>query len=305
MSNLPSTFRIAVGTRTASLQDTMHMRAFLARAIAPALVALLFAPGAAAAQQPLPDPVQDWLENCRDQRESRSWGDRRTRHCEVRQTAVARGTRALDIDGRQNGGVRIVGWDRDSIAVFAMVQTEAPDAADARAMAGDLRVVTSGGRIRTEGDPDGVRRSGWSVSYYVFTPRRMDIEARTHNGGVAVDGVTGDIDVEAHNGGLAMRRVGGDVRGRTQNGGISLSLSGSRWEGRGVDLQTVNGGVRIEMPERYNARLETATVNGGFDIDIPITLQGRIGRSITTTLGEGGPLVRATTTNGGVRISRS
>jgi hypothetical protein len=38
------------------------------------------------------------------------------------------------------------------------------------------------------------------------------------------------------------------------------------------------------------------------NIDFPITVQGFIGRRITTTLGQGGPRVRATTTNGGVRI---
>jgi hypothetical protein len=43
-------------------------------------------------------------------------------------------------------------------------------------------------------------------------------------------------------------------------------------------------------------------VNGGMNIDFPITVQGTIGRRITTKLGTGGPRVRATTTNGGVRI---
>jgi hypothetical protein len=37
-------------------------------------------------------------------------------------------------------------------------------------------------------------------------------------------------------------------------------------------------------------------------IDFPITVTGRIGREITTNLGQGGPLVRAVTTNGSVAI---
>jgi hypothetical protein len=51
-------------------------------------------------------------------------------------------------------------------------------------------------------------------------------------------------------------------------------------------------------------RLETGTVNGGIDIDFPVTVQGRLGREFSTTLGDGGALVRATTTNGQVRVSR-
>jgi hypothetical protein len=39
-------------------------------------------------------------------------------------------------------------------------------------------------------------------------------------------------------------------------------------------------------------------------IDFPVMVQGRLGRELATTLGDGGPLVRAETTNGPVRISR-
>jgi hypothetical protein len=45
-------------------------------------------------------------------------------------------------------------------------------------------------------------------------------------------------------------------------------------------------------------------VNGGIDVDFPVTVQGRIGREFSTTLGRGGPLLRAATTNGQVRVSR-
>ena len=82
------------------------------------------------------------------------------------------------------------------------------------------------------------------------------------------------------------------------------TLTGDTWEGAGLDLRTTNGGVRLRIPEDYSARLETGTVNGGIDIDFPVTVQGRIGREFSTTLGDGGPLVRAETTNGGVRITR-
>lgn len=248
-----------------------------------------------------PASVSRWLDNCR---ESDRYDDDRARHCEVREAAVAQSTRSLGVDGRTNGSVRIMGWDRDSIAVFALVQTQAPTEATARSMAGEIRILTDGGRIRAEGEPEDRRRSAYAVSYHVYVPRQMDVQARTHNGGISVEGVAGTLDLEAHNGGLSMQNVGGDVRGRTRNGGITLRVAGAQWNGRGIDLQTTNGGVTAILPERFNGRLETSTVNGGFDIDFPVTLQGRIGRSISATLGSGGPLVRLVTTNGGVRIRR-
>jgi hypothetical protein len=62
--------------------------------------------------------------------------------------------------------------------------------------------------------------------------------------------------------------------------------------------------VHVTVPSGYSAHLETGTVNGGVDIDFPVTVQGKLGRRITTDLGRGGPTVRLITTNGGVQIRR-
>ena len=67
---------------------------------------------------------------------------------------------------------------------------------------------------------------------------------------------------------------------------------------------SVDGGVTVAIPANYSARFETATVNGNINIDFPVTVSGKIGRELSMNLGNGGPLVRAVTTNGGVNIKR-
>jgi hypothetical protein len=103
-----------------------------------------------------------------------------------------------------------------------------------------------------------------------------------------------------------LERVGGHLEGRTVNGGLHVNLSGSEWEGEGLDVATTNGGVHLEIPGGYNARLETGTVNGGIHSDLPVSdrKRGRSGGRIATDLGRGGPLLRLETTNGGLHISQ-
>jgi DUF4097 and DUF4098 domain-containing protein YvlB len=103
---------------------------------------------------------------------------------------------------------------------------------------------------------------------------------------------------------VTLRNVGGDLRGSTSNGGVNVDLEGDHWDGAGLDVETRNGGVRMTVPATYSAELETETVNGRINIDFPITVTGRLDRRITTTLGAGGPKIRAVTTNGGVTIRR-
>src|SRR5262249_24782641 len=115
--------------------------------------------------------------------------------------------------------------------------------------------------------------------------------------------VRGDLRFATSNGGITVDGVAGDVSGRTTNGPVEVKLTGRQWDGKALDVSTTNGPVRVEIPANYSARLETGTVHGPMHIDFPPVLKDSLGRSISTTLGKGGALVRAETTNGPVSIS--
>ena len=224
-------------------------------------------------------------------------------HCEVRESTLPPGP--LNVDAGQNGGVSVEAWDRNEIRVRAIVRGSARDEARARDIASQVQVQSGGGRVYATG-PNLERREWWSVSYRVNVPRNNDLDLSATNGGITIVGVNGNMRFDTTNGGVRLQDIGGRVNGETRNGGLDVRLGGSRWEGEGLDVATSNGGVTLSIPDGYNAELETRTVNGGLRIDFPITVQGELNsrRGITTTLGAGGPPIRARTTNGGVKINR-
>jgi hypothetical protein len=238
-----------------------------------------------------------WRDDC-----ERSWNNERARVCEVRTYTMPAASK-ISVDGGDNGGVRFYGSDRRDVKVVARVQTAADDDATAKELASQIKVITDGGRIRSEGPSSSRRHTSWSVSYDVYVPSQTNLEAETQNGGITAEDVRGEMDFEATNGGIHLTDVGGNVRARTTNGGVSADLSGTTWQGRGLDLQTTNGGATVNVPRGYNAILETGTTNGGMRVDFPITVRGSLTRHVTTQLGSGGPTVRVVTTNGGVHIA--
>jgi len=247
-----------------------------------------------------PSRTDRFIDNCNN------WGggDRyRERYCETREID-APVSKSLSVDGRDNGGVTVHGWDRNQIHLVAMVHAEGETEADARDIAKNVTISTSNGEVRASGPSVHRRYESWSVSYEIWVPRHTDLSLDALNGGLSVDGVDAKMDLETTNGGLNLADVAGDVRGTTVNGGVTAELSGDRWRGQGLDLRTSNGGVHLYIPDNYSARLETGTVNGGMDIGFPVTVQGSFGRRLTTTLGGGGATIRAVTTNGGVSIRR-
>jgi DUF4097 and DUF4098 domain-containing protein YvlB len=238
-------------------------------------------------------------------RQARWDGDRDARHCVVREQTLT-GAAALSVDASANGGVRVRGWDRSDTRLRVRIDASARGDERAKEIADAVKIETSGGRIRADG-PDTGRNESWYVSYELEVPRDARLQLEARNGGIAIENFRGSASFHTTNGGISLVDVSGDLRGDTTNGGIHVQLSGMRWDGAGLDVQTRNGGVRMSIPADYNAELEVGTVNGGMKIDFPITVSGdlrRLQRNISTRLGSGGPRIRALTTNGGVIVSR-
>jgi len=238
---------------------------------------------------------------CRDN----GWyNDKLEGNCEIREQTLAMSGAPIAIDGRQNGGIAVKGWDQNQVLVRARVQTGAPTAAEAAELGRQIKIELSGAKIYASG-PENRKNYYWDVSYEVFVPRRADLSLETHNGGISISDVNGKIEFTALNGGVVLRKLGGAVRGSTTNGGLVVELTGDRWDGETLDVRTTNGGVVLSMPENYSANLQTGTVNGGISVDYPGAVQDKNSKQLAVNLGSGGATIKAMTTNGGVRVKRS
>jgi len=220
---------------------------------------------------------------------------------EVREMTLP-ATSSLTVDGGQNGGVRVIGENRNDVLVRACIQTWSKSEEEAKALAAEIKVETAG-TIKAE-SASGAK--DWSVSYEISAPRNTSLSLKARNGGISISGVEGNLDFETMNGGVVLRDVAGEVKGRTTNGGVMVSLGGSSWKGSGLDVETTNGGVTLSMANSYAAHVETGTVNGGFSSDFSALSVDRTERwkpaRVSADLNGGGPTIRVITTNGGITI---
>jgi DUF4097 and DUF4098 domain-containing protein YvlB len=229
--------------------------------------------------------------------------DNKYRECQMKESTIPASGR-VSIDSGTNGGVQVKGWSRSDVQVRARVETWAPTESEAKGMQSQVNIQTAGGQIRATA-PDFGRDRGYSVTFEVFVPQRTDVSAKAHNGGIGIQDVRGRIEFDTTNGGVKLARLAGAVKGKTVNGGVTVELTGTSWDGEQLDVATTNGGVSLQAPSNYSARLETSTVNGGFHSELDGTVTGNIGKNMTMTLGSGGPLIKVTTVNGGIHIKKS
>jgi hypothetical protein len=255
---------------------------------------------AAAVLAPLPALAAEGLRVVADEGWCRDGGEH-ARHCEVREATLPAGG-LLAVDARPNGGIQVVGGDRADVRLRVKVVATAESESEARELAGQVQIETTG-TVKAVG-PARSRGRGWHVSFRLEVPRDARLRLQADNGGLSLAGVAGEVELHTVNGGLHVEGGGGSVHGETVNGGVHLRLAGTEWRGEGLDLRTTNGGLHLEVPEGYNARLEAGTVNGGVRSDIPVTTRGRWnGGRIEADLGRGGRRIRVETTNGGLHLS--
>jgi DUF4097 and DUF4098 domain-containing protein YvlB len=225
---------------------------------------------------------------------------RRGSFCEVREMTAPSAGR-LNVDAGTNGGVSLKGWSRSDTLVRFEVQAQGATDAEAQSVAAQVHVSVNAGKVMVNG-PGASGDVNWSVSFEIFVPHRTDLELTALNGGIHISDVNGDIQFKTTNGGIHLSRLAGRVRGSTTNGGIHADFTGNRWDGSEFDVQTVNGGVHLNVPQEFSARLESSTVSGRVHADLAGIKTDRETRQIASVVGAGGPLVRAVTTNGGVHI---
>lgn len=253
------------------------------------------------AEEALAHPEQDegWCQPCHD---DWNWHDGRESACEVRELPFESAGHAIGIDGGENGGMTVIGWDRKDVRVLYRIKARAATSEEAQQLAGQVRVEASDGWLKSEG-PASTKKQWWSVEMKVWVPRTTNLSLRTTNGPAGIRGVKSTMEIHSQNGPVSLVELGGAVMARVQNGPLSVALAGTRWSGAGLDAEAQNGPVNLVLPEHYSARLETGTLNGPATISYPIAIEGKIRGQFRQTLGSGGPPVRVVTENGPFRFA--
>lgn len=231
------------------------------------------------------------------------WGS--SHACQMRRTTFALPSGHLAVH-TTNGGIDVIGEDRNDVELEARVTTWAPSDSEAASLLRQVTIDTNDGDIRDHGPhPSFFGRDGYSIDYHLHVPEHVAADLHTMNGGIDLTRLNGSLHFDTTNGGVNLDQLAGDVEGHTVNGGLNITLAGDRWQGDGLRADTTNGGIDLRLPDHYSAHLETATVNGGISLNFPITVQGDIKNHLTTDLGTGGPTIHVQTVNGGISISHN
>ncbi len=145
------------------------------------------------------------------------------------------------------------------------------------------------------------------IRYEVKLPRKIfiSIDLKSVNGSIKLSDVTGQISVENKNGSIELTDVVGVSKVETGNGKITATLQKAS-QGP-MEFVVANGKIDVTIKSDFDADLEATTVRGSISIDdqlgIPVQKEF-VGQHARGQIGSGGQLLKLTTTNGSIKLSK-
>jgi hypothetical protein len=228
-----------------------------------------------------------------------------------------------------DGSIEVRPWDKADVLV--VVEKRGRDHDDVAAI--DVKAEQHGDRIEVTVSEPKRDHTGFNFHFHnrsakliVSVPASSDVSAKSGDGSIDIERVTGHVQLRSGDGSIRGRMLGGDVEANTGDGSIRLdgkltsvrvhtgdgsvtihadsgSTPGADW-----DIVTGDGSVTLEVPDGFGAELDAHTGDGGIHMrDLTLTnVTGNIGKNnLRGRLGDGGRSVRVRTGDGSITLKRS
>lgn len=227
-----------------------------------------------------------------------------------------------------DGSIEIRPWDKADVQV--VIEKRGRDKDDVAAI--EVKAEQHGNRIEISVvEPKQDR--GFNLHFHnrsarliVSVPASSDVAARSGDGSIDIESVTGHVQLRSGDGSIRGRMLGGEVEANTGDGSIRLdgrltALRVRTGDGRVTvraergsspsadwDIVTGDGSVILEIPDGFGAELDAHTGDGGIHMrEVTVSnVTGKIGRNtVRGRLGDGGKAVRVRTGDGSITLKRS
>ena len=225
----------------------------------------------------------------------------------------------LRVLAESNGGIQVQGWDRDTYSVTLCKAAEAGSGADS--LLSSIHLTFQNAELGVSGPSSHDR---WSAHLLIRAPKAATLDlhvnngpmtlyhvdgilkVRAQNGPVTVTGCTGELDLKAQNGPITLEGNSGKQTVHAENGPVTLSLSGTSWDGAGIEAHANNGPVKLRIPSGYKSGVVLESEgHSPMRCDASVCSEGR--KTWNDELkriefGSGPTLVRVSTENGPVSV---
>ena len=134
-----------------------------------------------------------------------------------------------------------------------------------------------------------------------------DVSAHSGDGSIKIDGVNGALNVDTGDGSIAVTGKLTSVHARSGDGSVTIHAEAGSAPSSDWDITTGDGSVTLELPADFGAELDARAGDGSIRLqDVTLSnVTGPTGKnSVRGRLGQGGRAVRVRTGDGSITLRR-
>ncbi len=207
-----------------------------------------------------------------------------------------------------NGDVDIKGWDKDEIKVSATISADDQKSLDRISV--DMTQNSRGVNVEThyKKSSSWKRHNSGRVDYHIMVPNDARLSSiELVNGSLEIDGVKGEMKLELVNGSIVANGLTADSEISSVNGSIDVSYQSISDSLRDIEIDTVNGRIKLSLPEQISADVDIETMHGSIRNDFGLSQNKNMfsGRNLHGTIGSGDVKISIESVNGGVKLEKN
>lgn len=204
-----------------------------------------------------------------------------------------------------NGDVIINSWNESSIKVEAIINA---DSQEDRELV-EVKMKQNGQHVdvSTHYDEHSNKRHNQTakVEYNIWLPSDTTLsDVELVNGSLQINNVSGEVNAQVVNGSIKATGLTTDSDISSVNGSIKVSYQSFAQDIEDIELETVNGSIKLYLPNDINAALDIETMHGSIKTDFGLRAEENsfVGKHLKGNIGSGDVEVNLESVNGSVKV---
>lgn len=207
-----------------------------------------------------------------------------------------------------NGAVIINSWSKSQIKVLAKITAQTQESRDDLS----INMTQKGPKITVDTD---YKKNSYrqhkqvaKVDYQIWLPADSNLtDIELVNGSLVIKNITGKVAAQVVNGTISAFGLAGNSDISSVNGSVEILYDKKAESINNIHVETVNGSIKLFLPESINAKITADTMHGGINTAFGLTAKknGFSGRNLRGEIGSGGGHINLDSVNGSINVLKS
>jgi len=203
-----------------------------------------------------------------------------------------------------NGSIEIKQWTKNEIGIEASKEADSQNDLD------NMKVKMSHSSNKVTVETEYIEQNSHhygsgSVDFIISLPIEMaDTHVELVNGSLAISTLSGDLAAQLVNGSIKVNQLAGNAKLQSVNGSIKATYYKLDDNVQDIDISTVNGSVKLNLPKSINAKVEAETMHGSLKSDFGLSIDKSMftGKTMEGQMGSGDIQIAIESVNGSIKV---